>query len=160
MRNKNYKNCDIECGRTMAWKVLKVIGMVILGIAVSILFGFIVMWLWNWLMPEIFGLTTLTYWQAIGIFILSKIVFGGFGGGWSDSESKGHKGPKGVIREEIGKEIRKEFDKEFDKEYDKEVQKSRNDDDKDSDYDELYEKWWSASGEKNFNEYMDKSEPE
>lgn len=57
---------------------------IILGAAaftgLAILFGFIIMWLWNWLMPEIFGLTTITYWQAIGLFILSKIIFGGFGG--------------------------------------------------------------------------------
>ncbi|MFK7786091.1 MAG: hypothetical protein AB8B56_13300 [Crocinitomicaceae bacterium] len=59
-------------------------GMVVLGIiaisGLAILFGFTVMWLWNWLMPELFGLPTLTFWKAVGVVILSKLLFGGFGG--------------------------------------------------------------------------------
>jgi hypothetical protein len=42
------------------------------------LFGFVVMHLWNWLMPMIFGLGIITFWQALGLLILSKILFGGF----------------------------------------------------------------------------------
>ena len=33
--------------------------------------------LWNWLMPVIFGLTEITYWQAVGLLLLSKILFTG-----------------------------------------------------------------------------------
>lgn len=46
------------------------------------LFGItaIVMWLWNMLLPEIIGVKNITYWQAMGILVLSKILFGGFGG--------------------------------------------------------------------------------
>ncbi len=69
---------------------LEIAGWILLGIlaitGIAILFGFVVMWLWNWLMPEIFGLTTITYWQAVGLFILAKFIFGGFGGN-SDSSS-------------------------------------------------------------------------
>jgi len=73
----------------------EVVGWVILGAlgigALAILFGFVIMWLWNWLMPEIFGLTTLTYWQAVGLFILSKILIGcGSSGGGSRHKSKKH----------------------------------------------------------------------
>lgn len=69
---------------------LEIAGWIVLGIlaitGIAILFGFVVMWLWNWLMPEIFGLTTITYWQAVGLFILAKFIFGGFGGN-SDNNS-------------------------------------------------------------------------
>jgi hypothetical protein len=41
-------------------------------------FGFAVMSLWNVLMPGIFGIRTITFWQALGLLILSKILFGGF----------------------------------------------------------------------------------
>ncbi|WP_298533370.1 hypothetical protein [uncultured Algibacter sp.] len=62
----------------------EIIGMVIFGgifiTGLVILFGFVIMWLWNWLMPEIFGLTSLNYWQAVGLFILLKILVGGCGG--------------------------------------------------------------------------------
>lgn len=70
---------------------IEIIGIIIFGaIAISglaILFGFIIMWLWNWLMPDIFGLTTLTYWQAVGIFILLKILLGGCGSSGSGKKS-------------------------------------------------------------------------
>jgi hypothetical protein len=36
--------------------------------------------LWNWLMPSIFGLHTITYWQALGLMVLSWILFRGFRG--------------------------------------------------------------------------------
>jgi len=49
-------------------------------------FGFVVMRLWNWLMPELFGWHLISFWQALGILVLSKILFGGFrgrsGGHW------------------------------------------------------------------------------
>lgn len=53
----------------------------ILIIAAFFLFPFIVMWLWNAVMPAIFGLTVITYWQSMGLFFLSRILVGGFGGG-------------------------------------------------------------------------------
>ena len=37
-------------------------------------FGFIVMLLWNWLMPVIFGLTTITIWQSFGLILLSSFL--------------------------------------------------------------------------------------
>ena len=43
-------------------------------------FGLIVMYLWNALMPHLFSLGQITYCQALGILILSKILFGGFKG--------------------------------------------------------------------------------
>jgi hypothetical protein len=146
--NKFKEKCLEIDEKKVAWKVLKIIGMVILGIGVCILLGFVIMWLWNWLMPMIFGLTTITYWQAVGIFILGKIIFGGFGGGHSDNSDKKQ---KGTIRGEIKREIKKEFDKEFDKEYEKEAQEESKDNE---DYDKIYEQWWEKEGEKRFEEYM------
>jgi len=43
-------------------------------------FGFVVMRLWNWLMPVLFGWHSINFWQAVGILVLSKILFGGFRG--------------------------------------------------------------------------------
>ena len=51
------------------------------AVAFLALFAYIVMSLWNWLMPALFGWHHITYWQAVGILILSKILFGGFRGG-------------------------------------------------------------------------------
>jgi hypothetical protein len=58
-------------------KVAFIAPMAILAMAI---FGFVVMSLWNWLAPSLFGGHTINYWQAWGIIILSKILFGGFHG--------------------------------------------------------------------------------
>lgn len=45
-------------------------------IGAVLLTGFIVMMLWNGIMPEVFGLGILSIWQAIGLFILARFLFG------------------------------------------------------------------------------------
>jgi hypothetical protein len=42
--------------------------------------SFVVMRLWNWLMPALFGWHLINFWQAVGMLVLSKILFGGFRG--------------------------------------------------------------------------------
>jgi hypothetical protein len=59
-------------------KILKM--LVLAAIAIPAI-GFLVMSLWNALMPAIFGLPALGFWQALGLLVLSKILFGGFHGG-------------------------------------------------------------------------------
>jgi len=67
-----------------ARKGLKYAGFGVLGVAAMIGFTFVVMWLWNWLVPEVFNGPVLTYWQTLGLLILSKIIFSGIGGGKGD----------------------------------------------------------------------------
>jgi hypothetical protein len=45
------------------------------------LFGWGTMWLWNWLVPALFNGPVLTFWQTLGLLVLSKILLSGFGGG-------------------------------------------------------------------------------
>ncbi|MFN8358007.1 MAG: hypothetical protein U0Y10_26330 [Spirosomataceae bacterium] len=61
--------------------IKKVVKVLVFGTAAVALFGWVTMSLWNWLMPFIFGLPLLTFWQALGLLILSKLLFGGFKGG-------------------------------------------------------------------------------
>jgi membrane protein required for beta-lactamase induction len=49
-----------------------VIGMIAIAI---VLLGYPLMLLWNWLMPIIFNLPEITFWQAIGLNFLSTILF-------------------------------------------------------------------------------------
>ena len=58
----------------------------VLGVAGFIVFTFVVMWLWNWLVPELFNGPEVTYWQTLGLLILSKILFSGIGKGHSCSQ--------------------------------------------------------------------------
>jgi hypothetical protein len=71
-------------------RILKGIGIGILAIVLFFVLGFVVMTLWNWLMPPIFGLHTITYWQAYGLLILSKILFGGMRGGGGKRPCQDH----------------------------------------------------------------------
>jgi hypothetical protein len=55
------------------------VGGVIFAVFFAFLFGLVVKVLWNWLMPGIFGLGVITFWQAFGLVLLAKILFGGHG---------------------------------------------------------------------------------
>ncbi len=63
---------------------LKAIKMILFVAVAATVLGFVVRELWNALLPAIFGWRTITFWQALGLLVLSKILFGGFlrhGGG-------------------------------------------------------------------------------
>lgn len=113
---------------------VEIAGWVILGIIAAIglatLFGFIIMWLWNALMPEIFGLIQINYWQAVGLFILAKIIFGGFGSG--DSSSKGPSG-KRKRNKSCDEKPKKDFSKW-----------------------EFYDKFWEEEGDKAYQAYLNR----
>jgi ABC-type bacteriocin/lantibiotic exporter with double-glycine peptidase domain len=68
-------------GRSRKWVLLRIL-MIFLFVGV---FSLALMLLWNWLMPEIFGLKSVSYTQAVGILVLSKLLFSGIG--------RGHHGP-------------------------------------------------------------------
>ena len=64
-----------------------IVPTVLLAIVAIALFTFlggtIVKSLWNWLLPPLFGFRLITFWQALGVLALSRILFGGWYGGGS-----------------------------------------------------------------------------
>lgn len=44
---------------------------------IAIIIGLPIKWLWNWIMPSIFGLPEISFWMALGIALLVSILFGG-----------------------------------------------------------------------------------
>ena len=81
----------------MPTRITHIFGWVIGGIAVGVLFaflfGWLVMLLWNWIMPAVFGLSAITYWQAWGLVILTHILFK-CGPGHGDHHPPFHKHPR------------------------------------------------------------------
>ena len=73
MENQNSKRyyCG-KPGRMAGWIVVGIIGVT----AFVFLFGAVIMWLWNCLMPVIFHLGVISYWQAVGLAILARLLFG------------------------------------------------------------------------------------
>jgi hypothetical protein len=53
--------------------ILKGLGLIALVILLAILMAWPTMLLWNWLMPSIFGVIKITFWQALGINLLTGI---------------------------------------------------------------------------------------
>lgn len=112
------------------YKGFKILFFIILGIAIAFLVGYIVMHLWNWLMPELFGLPQVGYWQAIGILILAKIIFG-FGGGDGPNKSSKSKKPSKC------RTLRKDF----------------------SEW-QHYDAFWKEEGEQAYKNYMNRTQKE
>ena len=62
----------------------KIIGGAVCIVAIGALLTWVVMSLWNCVLVAVLGVKLITFWQALGILVLSKILFGGFrkGSGW------------------------------------------------------------------------------
>src|SRR5262245_31931995 len=62
------------------WKWIFIAPAILLGIALfTFIGGEIVRLLWNWLLPPLFGFPLVTFWQALGLLVLCRILFGGSG---------------------------------------------------------------------------------
>ncbi|MDR3747588.1 MAG: hypothetical protein P4M04_05485 [Acidobacteriota bacterium] len=64
------------------WKKIIFIGpAAMVAVAVLIAFGgWLVMTLWNWLLPPLFAWRMITFWQALGMLVLCRVLFGGISG--------------------------------------------------------------------------------
>lgn len=113
-------------------KVVKVIFVVLAFIGLFLLANYVLMRLWNWLMPDIFGLGTIDYWQALGILILAKIIFGFGGGSSNNSGNKKHRKNNFKKREKCSS-FRRDF----------------------SEW-KLYDEFWETEGERAFQVYVEK----
>ena len=61
---------------------LIVVGVTAIGVVAVSVFGYVVMWLWNRVLTGVVDVPAITFWQALGLFLLAKLFFG-FGGGAS-----------------------------------------------------------------------------
>jgi len=72
----------------------------LIAVAAVLLFGAVVMLLWNAILPGVLGVPALTYWQAVGLLILCKILFSGWHGTHHDRfHSHPHSKDFGLLRE-------------------------------------------------------------
>ncbi len=90
--------------------VLRGLGIAAIGTAAITLFGFVVEGLWNALLPSIFGWHRITFWQALGLLVLSKILFGGGFRGRGDMRWRRRMGERwGERWEKMSPEEREKF---------------------------------------------------
>ena len=95
------------------FKFFKVAGFILLGIAAIFLFGTITMLLWNALLPGLFHFPVINLWQALGLFALSKLLFGGFRGGGMGRGGRRWKAGMRDKWEQMTPEQRDQFKREF-----------------------------------------------
>jgi len=74
----------------MRKRLFFIVPLAILGMVVFLAIGGeVVRLLWNWIAPALFRLPQITFWQALGLLALCRILFGGFGvGGGSRSRMR------------------------------------------------------------------------
>ena len=126
------------CGpkRRIGWVILGIIGFT----AFAFLFGAVIMWLWNGLMPAVFHLGIITYWQAIGLAFLARLLFGSFHHGgphhrrWNRFGPWRHRhfGNSGTNCRDYSNSMKWNY----------------------------YEQYWEEEGEKSFNDYIAKKSSE
>ena len=117
-------------GHRIGWVILGITG----AIAFAFLFGAVVMWLWNWLMPVIFHLGVITYWQGVGLAILGRLLFGGFHHGASHHRGFHKPGNWRQMHRMHGRRDCGDYSNAMKWSY--------------------YDQYWNEEGEQSFNEYL------
>ncbi|WP_222982935.1 hypothetical protein [Flagellimonas meishanensis] len=112
-------------------KIIKVFMMVLIFTVLFLLAIYVLMYLWNWLMPDLFGLSTINYWQAFGIMVMAKLLFG-FGGGGGKSKGSSSKQGRHKASNRCGS-LRRDFEEW-----------------------KHYEKFWKEEGEEAYKAYVER----
>ena len=90
----------------MRGKLILIAPLAIVGMALlAYIGGEVVMHLWNWLLPSLFGWHELTFWKALGMLALCRILFGGCG--WRGSYRSRSRTPE--ERERLRQGLRRWF---------------------------------------------------
>lgn len=117
------------------FRVVRIVGVTLGGLVLATLLavglGWLVQWLWNHLMTVLFKLPAITYWQAVGLFLLGKLLFG--------TPGHGHPGHHGHRHHpERWHRCRRGWEEETAREHD------------------CFHDFWEAEGKAAFQQYLEK----
>src|SRR5688500_17524139 len=99
--------------RFMKWYYIVPLAIVAAPILIALFIlvgGGIVMLLWNWLLPPLFGWPEITLLQAFGLLVLCRILFGGFGKGGGGGGHQQYKCKSPDDKERFRQQMRERFD--------------------------------------------------
>lgn len=94
--------------RLLLFAPLAILGMMLF----AFIGGQIVLNLWNWLLPPLFGISQITFWQALGILVLCRILFGGFGMSGSQ-RSHSRRGVSDRIADRVAERVSERLDERY-----------------------------------------------
>jgi len=144
-KGKRHWRCSFW--KCVGWGLLGIVGVTLF----VLVFGAGIMWLWNCLVPPVFHLTTITFWQAVGLAVLARLLFGGMGHGMRHRGMKrwkhGHHGHS-HCNCGCGSNCQCHSDENKSCECDSHANKWQH-----------YDKYWAEEGEKAYDEYV-KRQPE
>lgn len=118
--------------RSPAGFAVMVVGGALVASVFALFFGWIVMIVWNWIMPDIFGLKVIGYWQGFGLVLLSRLLVGGIGPRGMHGHH-GHHGRHGKCGDTVVGHVKKHFGKDC--------------------CSNEYEKFWEAEGRAAFEKF-------
>ncbi len=126
----------------------RITGWVFVGFTIAflfaLLFGFIVKMIWGVTLTPMFGLVEPSYFQAVGIIILGRLIFGGFG-----KHRPPHKNPKQKFYDKIHERFRANCSSSGD---------DHQDGEENTDNCMIFHKFWKDEGKDAFNTYLKKTE--
>jgi hypothetical protein len=94
--------------RLLLFAPLAILGMMLF----AFIGGQIVLLLWNWLMPTLFGIGQINFWQALGILVLCRILFGGFGMSGSQRSHSG-RGVSDRMADRVAERVAERLDQRY-----------------------------------------------
>lgn len=71
-------HCRYSIWRCVGFGILGVLGF----LAIAVIGGALIMWLWNCIVSPMFHISTINFWEAIGLAVLARLLFGGCRSGW------------------------------------------------------------------------------
>ncbi|QQS27525.1 MAG: hypothetical protein IPM47_11495 [Sphingobacteriales bacterium] len=80
--------------------ILRGIKFLLIGVVFIVLAGFLTSWLWNAILPDVLGVSKISFFQALGILLLSRLLFGRFGRHRGFYEKRNHIHPKAAMMRE------------------------------------------------------------
>jgi hypothetical protein len=90
----------------MQHRGIKLIVLILIWGTIAIAgFGAAIWQLWNWLMPGLFGLPVIGFWQAVGLMALCWLLFGGWRGA-GGLRGRRHRGRRHLLTEEERAQLR------------------------------------------------------
>lgn len=117
----NYDQCKSK-GKII---LIHVVVGILMALGFGLVFGYFVMLLWNYLMPDIFSLKVITFWQGAGLVFMLRLLFGTYG-----KDIHGHHAKKCHPYKSINPNIK--------------LPRSR----------EHYDSWWEEQGKDSFEKYV------
>jgi hypothetical protein len=130
-----------EISAHTAKKIAKIVAAVVGGVFMVVFLGFFLGWviqfLWNYTLVDMFDWPSISYWQAIGMFLLAKIFFG-----FGHSSSSKHKGSQRDEKEE--QKVRQWWGRRMGKTYEHESTLTK---------DEMFKKYWQEEGKAAYEAY-------